>query len=125
MKKSIVFGMGLIVLVGCKPNQEKAFELARNEISSEMKDPDSSKFRSMHFVKAGEKQDGTVDGYVCGEVNSKNSYGAYAGYVPFYIFLSMKSKGAFSTGVSYSVNRKVVFSSESEAIAASFNEMCR
>jgi hypothetical protein len=125
MKKALIITAGVLMLVGCKPSEDKAIELAKNEIASDMKDPESSKFRDLHFVRAGEKQDGTVDGYVCGEINSKNSYGAYAGYTPFYIFLSMKSKGIFSSGVTYTVTRKAVFSSESEAISASFNEMCR
>lgn len=125
MKKILIMALGVATLAGCNPSPDKAIALAKGEISSDMKDPESSKFRELRFIKAGEKEDGTIEGYVCGEINSKNSYGAYAGYTPFYIFLSMKPKGMFSSGVTYTVNRKVIFSSETEAVAASFNEMCR
>lgn len=125
MKKIIIMVLGVLVLAGCKPGSDKAIAIAKNVISSDMRDPESSKFRELRFIKAGEKEDGSIGGYVCGEINSKNSYGAYAGYTPFYIFLDMKPKGIFSSGVTYTVHRKMIFSSESQAVAASFNEMCR
>lgn len=45
---------------------------------SEMKDPDSSKFRNIMAFKL---KDGGIAG--CGEINGKNSYGGYAGFTPF------------------------------------------
>ncbi|PWE48482.1 hypothetical protein DEM26_18210 [Thioclava sp. NG1] len=48
------------------------------EVSKELKDPDSAKFRNIFSVKSGEE---TI---ICGEVNARNSYGGYAGYSYFY-----------------------------------------
>lgn len=43
-----------------------------------MKDPASTSFRNLSAVR---KADGAVT--VCGEVNSKNSFGGYTGFSPF------------------------------------------
>ncbi len=64
-----------------------------------MKDPDSAKFRNW---AAYEVSNG--DRIVCGEVNAKNSYGAYVGFDPFYVRLrgretiSAQTSGAAVTG---------------------------
>ena len=102
MKKLFII-IPLLILAGCKPGADKAIELAKSEISAPMKDPDSTKFRYLRYKDISTDQDGVVKGYVCGEVNAKNSFGAYAGYNKFIIVLSMKSKGLFSQGVNYSV----------------------
>ena len=86
MKKLIVLTLSILVLAGCKPGDEKATEIAQREISSVMKDP---------------------------EYNAKNGYGAYTGYKPFLINLSMKSKGFFSKGVEYSVSLKNIYNDPS------------
>lgn len=39
-----------------------------------LKDPESTKFRNEKRYETG---------YVCGEFNSKNSYGAYTGYIRY------------------------------------------
>ncbi|EPF0125731.1 hypothetical protein U4U47_20060 [Klebsiella pneumoniae] len=98
----------LLFLTACKPTEEKAIELAKSEISHDMKDPLSTQFRDVVSKKVGEKDDGSIAMLVCGEVNSKNSFGAYAGYSPFVIALTMKSKGFFSSGVVYAVEGKTV-----------------
>jgi len=50
---------------------------AKRQISSRMKDPDSTKFSGVKIFGAKEAR------VVCGEVNAKNSYGGYVGAVPF------------------------------------------
>ena len=104
MKKLIVLALSILVLAGCKPGEEKAIDIAKKEVAADMKDPDSAKFRYLRFVKAGEK-DGLVGGFVCGEINSKNSYGAYAGYSKFQLALTMKSKGFFSKAILLMIRR--------------------
>jgi len=47
-----------------------------------LKDADSAKFRDVR-VLAKTLKDGSVAFDVCGEVNAKNSYGAYGGYSVF------------------------------------------
>lgn len=112
MKKLIVMALSIIVLSGCKPGEEKATEIAKNEISSEMKDPESVKFRNVKYIKSNDNND-YVKGTVCGEYNAKNGYGAYTGYKPFLINVSMKSKGFFSKGVEYSVPVKNIYNDPS------------
>lgn len=66
------------------------------------------KFRNVKYIKGNDDND-YVNGTVCGEYNAKNGYGAYTGYKPFLINLSMKSKGFFSKGVEYSVSQKNIY----------------
>ena len=112
MKKLIVLTLSILVLAGCKPGDEKATEIAQREISSVMKDPESVKFRNVKYIKGNDDND-YVNGTVCGEYNAKNGYGAYTGYKPFLINLSMKSKGFFSKGVEYSVSLKNIYNDPS------------
>jgi hypothetical protein len=53
-------------------------EKGREAIAQRLKDPDSAKFRGVYFMKRGE-----YPPLVCGEVNSKNSLGGYAGFQRF------------------------------------------
>ncbi|WP_368083170.1 hypothetical protein [Klebsiella michiganensis] len=112
MKKLVVLALSILILAGCKPSDEKAKEIAQREISSVMKDPESVKFRNVKYIKGNDDND-YVNGTVCGEYNAKNGYGAYTGYKPFLINLSMKSKGLFSKGVEYSVSVKNIYNAPS------------
>lgn len=44
-----------------------------------LKDPSSAQFRNLEVRKAGKSM------AVCGEINAKNSYGGYVGFVKFYV----------------------------------------
>ncbi|CZV43673.1 hypothetical protein RVN05_12725 [Salmonella enterica subsp. enterica serovar Thompson] len=123
MKWSFALVSCLLVLTGCKPSADKAIELAKNEIASNMKDPDSAKFRYMRFIEAGKNND-TIGGFVCGNVNAKNSYGAYAGFSPFYVAIRMKSKGIFSKGVSYTIDDKKIYSEPNQQEMKSYINVC-
>ena len=111
-------------LVGCKPGADKAVELGQKEVASSMRDPDSAKFRYVRFVQKDEAADGAVVGYVCGQVNAKNAFGAYAGFAPFEMELSMKSKGFFSKGVTYSVFNKQLYSDPGQVNMAEYTKKC-
>lgn len=50
----------------------------RKALEDNLKDADSAKFRNLRF-----KRDDSGVVTACGEVNAKNSYGAYNGYEPF------------------------------------------
>ncbi len=52
---------------------------AKQEASSQMKDPSSVEFRNVEGYKRGDT--GLVA--ICGEINAKNSYGGYVGYKQF------------------------------------------
>jgi hypothetical protein len=64
---------------GLSPKQRKALYDA---VTENFKDPSSAQFRKIELVDGRDaKKPG--EGIYCGEVNAKNSYGAYAGYMPF------------------------------------------
>ena len=78
MKKIVLLGVVslLIGLSGCgkKEPTEKELNMHREMMAQEsvkkiLKDPDSAKFQNMNGL--------------CGEVNSKNSFGGYTGYSEF------------------------------------------
>jgi len=59
--------------------QEPKFEKkAIQDVKNIMKDPESTQFRNLKEIK------NTIGkNTICGEVNSKNSYGGYIGFMPF------------------------------------------
>lgn len=59
-----------IAIAGCN-----AHGAAKDAIRSQLKDPGSAQFRDLL----------SHDATTCGYVNSKNSYGAYAGFSPFVV----------------------------------------
>jgi hypothetical protein len=61
----------------------------RGYVSSQMKDPASSKFRGERISSSG---------WLCGEMNAKNSYGAYIG---FKRFISVSPTSAYVDGMGY------------------------
>lgn len=50
---------------------------AKHFLLSDLKDPDSAKFRNVRMREADSAK------FVCGEINAKNSYGGYVGFTPF------------------------------------------
>lgn len=78
MKKNILVGVfiALTSMAGCGKKEPTERELnnhreivAQDSVKKILKDPDSAKFQNMNGL--------------CGEVNSKNGFGAYTGYVRF------------------------------------------
>jgi hypothetical protein len=67
--------LAAVALAGCEPGVDVK---AKRVVSSKLKDPDSAKFRDLRDVGSA----------ICGEVNGRNGYGAYAGYHPFVFFPS-------------------------------------
>lgn len=63
-----------MLVVGCI-EEDKCIGMAKTDVANRLKDPMSAQFRNVKLTK---------DGNVCGEVNGKNSYGAYSGFVSFY-----------------------------------------
>ncbi|MEI9930578.1 MAG: hypothetical protein WDM89_08515 [Rhizomicrobium sp.] len=80
------FALSALLLVGCAgvdkvgpevPLPEVAQKSVAQSVASQMKDPNSVEFQNWH---AFENQNGLV---VCGEINAKNSFGGYVGFVHF------------------------------------------
>jgi hypothetical protein len=51
-------------------------------IVEKLKDPDSAKFRNIRLVD-GRDAKTPGEGIYCGEVNAKNEFGGYVGFMPF------------------------------------------
>lgn len=90
MKNSVLIGMLVCGLAASgvssaepksRPATAKEIALIRSNFDTKLKDADSAKFKDVVvYVKPGPDPVHSV----CGQVNSKNSYGAYAGYSPFF-----------------------------------------
>jgi hypothetical protein len=73
-----------LALVGC--GEFGAEGEARRLVADQLKDPASAQFRGIASESVPEGGVTTV--YVCGEVNGRNSYGAYSGYQRFVVDLT-------------------------------------
>src|SRR3546814_18623827 len=75
-----IFISAALALSGCAdPTPDPKAGLiarARLAVAAELKDPDSTKFRNL--LAYPDKN------LVCGEINGKNSFGAYSGFIDFY-----------------------------------------
>src|SRR3546814_698861 len=75
-----IFISAALALSGCAdPTPDPKAGLiarARIAVAAELKDPDSAKFRNL--LAYPDKN------LVCGEINGKNSFGAYSGFIDFY-----------------------------------------
>jgi hypothetical protein len=60
-----------------RPATKAQIELVREAMQERLKDADSAKFRNVRFGSGDNK------GTICGDVNAKNSFGAYGGFVSF------------------------------------------
>lgn len=113
-----------LALAGCKPGEEKAISLAQSEVAANLKDPASAQFRNVKVAKMEDADDDRVIAVVCGEINGKNGFGAYAGFHPFYVELNMKSKGMFSKGVDYTLGDHFLSSNDTPPPPA-YTERCQ
>jgi hypothetical protein len=68
----LVMLFGALVLLGC----DRSIEEAQRVVADRMKDPRSVQFRNVATGSLG---------HVCGELNAKNSYGAYVGFKRFFV----------------------------------------
>ena len=77
-KKLCALSLCILSMYGCGEQSEESKaamkeirmqRMAREFVSSSLKDPESAQFQNQHGI--------------CGEVNSKNSFGAYTGYQSF------------------------------------------
>ncbi|ATM92172.1 TPA: hypothetical protein QH309_003906 [Klebsiella aerogenes] len=124
MKKLLLTLVIPLVVAGCKPGEEKAISLAKSEVAANLKDPASAQFRNVKVSKMTDAEDGHVIAVVCGEINGKNGFGAYAGFHPFFVELNMKSKGIFSKGVDYTLGEHFLSSRDTTPPPA-YAERCQ
>ena len=59
-----------------KPQKPLSIADAKKIVSYDLRDPEATRFRDVFVSKSGN---------VCGQLNSKNAYGAYTGYAGFFV----------------------------------------
>jgi len=93
MKRLYVFIAIIFLCAGCKPLDNQLKRRGQNAVEASLKDPDSAKFRNVHFVEIKMNGLGRYQkaGYVCGEVNAKNGFGAYGGFQKFAVTVEAKT----------------------------------
>lgn len=78
---AVYIGLSVIVIGGYHLKQkydlQNDTEVKRALITKDLKDPSSALFRNEILKKSD---------WLCGEINSKNSYGAYTGFKRFLVF---------------------------------------
>ena len=57
--------------------QDRFTNIAKATLANQMRDPGSTRFRGLYVSRS------SGEPILCGEFNSKNGYGAYAGFQPF------------------------------------------
>lgn len=93
MKKLLIMIVCVFLVAACKPSEKDFISIGESVVRGSLKDPDSAKFESFYH-KVGDN-----DGYVCGYVNAKNSYGGYTGKKEYFVYIDtedgkLKSNGA-------------------------------
>ncbi|MDD5384558.1 MAG: hypothetical protein PHG89_06730 [Gallionella sp.] len=97
MKKIVGIVVAVIVLIlggfflnkSLTDKNEKEQKVAlitqlKQQVTQDLKDPSSSQFRNVRYrAIPPEKGETTITHFLCGEINSKNSYGAYVGFKDF------------------------------------------
>jgi len=92
MKKGFMVLACAVFLMGCQPTDSQMEKNGQEALRQHLKDPDSGKFRNVYFVR-GDKTSGlSKEGFVCGEVNAKNAFGAYVGFSRFSIHVSADTR---------------------------------
>lgn len=94
MRKVALIFIISALLVGCGDNEQAAISQAKKSIARMLKDPDSAKFEDVTLKRSEESVDNQPIGYVCGYVNGKNAFGAYAGSVRFVAKTVLYKSGA-------------------------------
>ena len=96
--RALIVGVTLAGLAGCEVSKEMAIDKGKDMLASTLKDPDSARFQNVFMVEdqvIGERH----YGYLCGEVNSKNSFGGFTGFHRFVANFDYTKSG--SIGLSY------------------------
>ena len=78
MRKTLILGLIFSIAASAQAAETAFIVKAQNDVKQLMKDPDSTNFRNVREITntLGNK-------VLCGQINSKNSYGGYVGFMPF------------------------------------------
>lgn len=90
-----LFAITCFAIFAISPFRPMDYQLEKygiNAFRKTLKDPESAQFRNVKVVKS-ESQGGAYNGgYVCGEFNAKNGFGAYTGFHRFYIHVGARTR---------------------------------
>jgi hypothetical protein len=81
-----------VLLAGCEVTEQVAIETATEMVATKLKDPSSAKFSDVKFIRNSEIGE-TSYGYICGVVNSHNSFGGYTGGIRFLADMNYSKSG--------------------------------
>lgn len=107
----------VLVVSGCGPTNSEAVEFGKDSVKAMLKDPDSAKFSEVDFYPELDHKS-QLSGYVCGEVNAKNSFGAYSGKQLFY------SRISINDGNKKSIITKLIDNNDSSSLIT-FKSYCQ
>ena len=91
-------GVLAFLLAGCGNKDQQEADAIKALVRAEMKDPEATRFTKLKMRL----------GNLCGEVNSKNSFGAYAGAEKFTAFrggVSLRSKREYVDALQVAANQ--------------------
>lgn len=122
--------VGAALLAGCQPTDSQMVKNGQDEVRQHLKDPDSGNFRNVYFVRGNNTSGLSKEGYVCGEVNAKNAFGAYVGFHPFFVHTSADTRFLIpQLGISHGESNANLITDESDEdknkiMALVFKERC-
>ncbi len=92
----------------------KSIVIAKSAVERILKDPDSAQYRGVYVVIPKNFNE-AVPGVVCGEINSKNSFGAYTGFTNYIVIgsvpiISDRSRKFIRLWSRECANKKVIYS---------------
>ena len=126
MKIIITIMACFFLLTGCKPSSSNIESIAKKEVSLEMKDPESTKFSNIESKELGGGANDKTGYCVFGEVNGKNSFGAYSGSKPFGMTIVAESVLFPFIEPNYQVGGMVVVSDAADSIRyLALRELCK
>lgn len=89
LARMVFFVSVIIVLVSCGISDNEIVEKAKLVVGTALKDPGSAQYRNIKITRypkeIAKTQTPPSFWSVCGEVNSKNSFGGYAGFKRFMV----------------------------------------
>lgn len=124
--KKIALVLAILAMAGCKPSNDQVTDIAKKEIREIMKDPDSAKFSDLLTKEIGSGSNGKFAYCVIGNVNGKNSFGAYSGPTPFAMTLVLESGSLPFITTNYQIGSRVLANGEANVIRyKAITQLCR
>jgi len=105
MKRLFCVAAAVLFIAGCKPSDSQVIKVGQAKLVEDLKDPESAQFKGMFFHPDAKNSGSVASGYVCGEINGKNSFGGYVGFKRVYVHVKAEPRWYIPVlGISYSVS---------------------